>query len=413
MDGAGFDGEAVAGVKDFVGPGAVGGEVAEEDRADGEFRGATAGAGEAGDAESVVGAEFFSRAGDHGDGGFGTDGAVLLEEAFGDFEELDFGVVGVGDHATEKGFRSAGDVGKFTGEEAAGAGFGKGEGGFAGAKFVKDDFGEGGVAKADEVLVEGSTQFVADGFELSGAEVAGAGGNADIHLTLMSTKGEAEAGVFVDDGANTVLDVHFRDAGGANLEVSVTGMEGAGFEEAGEDFSFEHGAELVGWAGEHDEDFAVFLQIDAGGGAEAVAEELGAAGAETLLAVVGGHRTFGAKEAFEDGGFGGGVKFEGEAEDAGDGFAGVVVGGGAEAAGGDDDIGSLPAIAEGGFDISGFITDDEVAANGEAMAGEFATEEVEVGVGTEAEEEFVAEGQEVEFFHGMGCGGGSGSSASA
>ncbi len=400
VDGAGFDGEAVAGIRDFVGPGAVGGKVAEVDGADGEFRGAAAGAGEAGDAEGIVGAKFFRGAGDHGDRGLGTDGAVLVEETFGHVEHLDLGVVGVGDHAAEKSSRGAGDVGKFTGEEAAGAGFSDGEGGFAGAKFVENDFGKGGMAEADEILVEGDAQFVADGFELGGAEVAGAGGNANIHLALMGTKGEAEAGILVDDGTNAMLDVHFRDAGDADLEVGVAGMKGAGFEKARKHLSFEHGAELIGRAGEHDENFTVFLQIDSRRGAKMVAKELGAARAEALLAVIGGHRTFGAKETFEDGGFGSGIEFEGEAKDLGDGLTGVVVGSGTEAAGGNDDVGGRPAIAESGGNVGGFVANDEIAADGEAMPGEFAAEEVKVGVSAEAEEEFVAEGQEIEFFHG-------------
>ena len=399
VNGAGFDGEAGAGVKGFLGPGAVGREVAEVDGADGNFGGAAAGAGEAGDAEGVIGAKFFGGAGDHGDGGFGADGAVLLKNAFGDVEELDFGVVGVGNHAAEENIGRAGNVGEGIGEKATGAGLGDGEGGFAGAEFIEDDLSEGVVAEADKILAEDDANLVTDGFELGRAEVTRAGGDADVHLALVGAKGEAEARIFVHDGPDALLNANFRYARRANLQIGVAGEEGAGFAQARNDLGFKHGAQFVGRAGEHDEDFAVLLQIDAWGGAKAVGEELGAVGAEALLAVVGRHGALEAQEAFSDGGFGGRVEFEREAEDAGDGFAGIVVGSGAEATGGDDDVGGLPAIAKGSFDVGRFVADDEAAAKGEAEAGELTAEEVEVGVGAEAEEEFVAEGEEVEFFH--------------
>ena len=112
----------------------------------------------------VVRAEAFDRTGDHGHGGFGTDGAVLVEEAFGHIEELHLGVVGVGDHSTEKRFGGAGDIGEGVGEEAAGAGFGQGKGGIARAKFVEHDFGERGVAEADEIFIAHGAHFLTDVF---------------------------------------------------------------------------------------------------------------------------------------------------------------------------------------------------------------------------------------------------------
>ncbi len=100
------------------------------------------GAGDAGDADAVVGAEGFAGGAGHVGGDFGGDDAVGLDEGRVDAEgDLHFG--GVGDVAADVVVAGAVDVGDGGGEEAAGAAFHGGELEAAVAEDPTDDAFEG------------------------------------------------------------------------------------------------------------------------------------------------------------------------------------------------------------------------------------------------------------------------------
>ncbi len=81
-----------------------------------------------------------------------------------------------------------------------------------------------------------------------------------------------------------------------------------------------------------------------------------------------------------------GVGVELEAEGGGDGFAGEVVFGGAEAAGEEDDVSALEGDAGGGGEVRERVADDGFEGDGDAEVVELRGEEEGVGVLPEGRE---------------------------
>ena len=152
----------------------------------------------------------------------------------------------------------------------------------------------------------------------------------------------------------------------------------------------EDGFEFFGRAGEEDDDLAVQVAGGrgpegvaplAGGAAVAVGEELGAVDDLGLLFVVGRHGDAARGETFVERGDGVGVFVELDAERVGDAVAREVVFGGAEAAGGDDDVGARERDADGGGEVLAVVADDGLEGDGDAEVVEAFGEEEGVGVG--------------------------------
>src|SRR6185312_2148351 len=140
-------------------------------------------------------------------------------------------------------------------------------------------------------------------------------------------------------------------------------------------FGVEERLELAGWAGEQDDDLAVrpaLRAVDcrveplAGGAAGFVLEEDGAVDDVGLLLVVGRHGDAAGDEFLLQREEGCGVAMEGEAESGGDGFAGEVVLGGAEAAGEDDDVGAADGDGGGAAEVVEVVAHDGFERDGDA-----------------------------------------------
>ena len=119
---------AVTGEGNAAGPDSGRRGVAKVDSTDRVGIGTATGSGIAGHGDGVIGTEFLDGAGGHGGRAFRGDGAMLGDQALGDAEQVDLGVVGVTDRRTGEDLGGPGDVGERIGEQAAGAGFGEGHG---------------------------------------------------------------------------------------------------------------------------------------------------------------------------------------------------------------------------------------------------------------------------------------------
>ena len=133
----------------------------------------------------------------------------------------------------------------------------------------------------------------------------------------------------------------------------------------------EHGVHFFGDAGEDEDGGVVFGGEEAGGGAGGVVEDFGGVGTKCLKAVGGGH---GAVLGFEPGfdlDDGGRVFDELLVEGVGEGLAGEVVEGGAEAAGDDEERNAMiDGFADGVDDGEELVGEGEVGGGGDAEGGE-------------------------------------------
>ena len=147
---------------------------------------------------------------------------------------------------------------------------------------------------------------------------------------------------------------------------------------------FEEGLEFVGGAGEQDDDLAEAVDGGveelAGGAALWVLEDGGAFEDVGLLGVVGRHHHLARGEALVERGEDGGVAAKRDAECGGDGFAGEVVFGGAEAAGEEDDVGAGDRDAGGSGEVIEIVADDGLEGDLDAEIVELGGEEERVGV---------------------------------
>ena len=101
-------------------------------------------------------------------------------------------------------------------------------------------------------------------------------------------------------------------------------------------------------------------------------------------------------KTFGDGVLDGRIKHQPLPQHAGHRLAGVVIAGGAESAGGDDDLGPGPAFAELGGDGGGLVVQGHVTRQLHAAAAQLGPDPGEVGVGGEAEQQLVAKSEEFE-----------------
>jgi hypothetical protein len=114
-----------------------------------------------------------------------------------------------------------------------------------------------------------------------------------------------------------------------------------------------------------------------------------------LFQVIGGHFPSGTGKSLGHGLFHDRAVDQFLAQDGRNGVARAIVAGGPEAAGGDDDIGAGPAFAELGGDGVGLIRNGDVALQQCPAPAELGPDEREVSVGGEAEEQFIAQGEQL------------------
>ena len=106
---------------------------------------------------------------------------------------------------------------------------------------------------------------------------------------------------------------------------------------------------LTGGTGQHDQNLAVFFQVETRGRAVGVGENFRRRRAVTLPVVTLGHGPFQKSESFTDGIFDFGVVNHFLSQYFSNGFAGDVIAGWAEASSGDHEIRSFPAIRKKSF----------------------------------------------------------------
>ena len=108
-----------------------------------------AGAGDAGDGDGEIDAGTLQRADRHLRGGFLADGAKGRKRSGIHPEHRALGVIGIGDEAAVDDVGRTGNIGQCTGDEAPGAGLGRGNGQFAHPAEIEQRAGQGaGVAAA-------------------------------------------------------------------------------------------------------------------------------------------------------------------------------------------------------------------------------------------------------------------------
>ncbi len=136
------------------------------------------------------------------------------------------------------------------------------------------------------------------------------------------------------------------------------------------------------------------VEVLAGGAAVGVGEDGGAGEDVGLLGVVGRHDDLAGGVALVEVGDDGVVAVELEVEGCGDGFAGEVVFGGAEAAGEEDDVGAGDGDADGGGEVGEVVADDGFEGDGDAEVVESLGEVEGVGVLAEGRQHLGADGDD-------------------
>src|SRR5215216_7108721 len=303
------------------------------------------GAGDAGDADADGGAGLGAGGGGHGAGGLDRDDAVLVDHLSGDAPG-DLLRGGVGDEAAEDVGGGAGDVGEGAGEEAAGGGFHGGDGEAAFLEEAADGELEGVVVLAPDDAAEDGAQGVDDGLDQGLGLGAGGGLGGDAQVDAVRLGVDADGGVGgLEQGGDHLVDGALAQAGGLDGAGDDHGAGGAALELGG-DLLLPHARHLGGGAGHGDDEGAVLLGPPAGGGAARIGDGARAGGEPGLLEVALGHGGAAAGEPGAQLLFELGIDPGGLAEEVGDGVAGDVVLGGAEAAGGEDEVGALKSLAE-------------------------------------------------------------------
>ena len=160
----------------------------------------------------------------------------------------------------------------------------------------------------------------------------------------------------------------------------------------------EHGLALKGRAGQHQHMDAAALKGAAGGGAHGIVEHGAAHRQIRLPAVVLRHlpvERFPVKgpQIFHHIG----MAFQRQAEHLADSLLGEIVIGGAEAAGGDDDIRPLPGDLQRLPETDGVVTHHGVPVNADAQCAQFPGQELCVAVGDVAQQDLGAHGDDLCF----------------
>ena len=261
-------------------------------------------------------------------------------------DERGLQIVAVADHAAEKIGGAARNVREAFGEHAARAAFGDGDGGAIFGEDARDNFFQGFAVGGVKMFAESESHALGDFVEkfFGFGRVARPGARMELRAGGRGEDGGIGIGIQLVERANARFDVGFAEAGDAQ----VAGEEALfvpHFREARRDFGFEHGFQFVGHAGKQHEDVSIGFEPESRRGAARIWENRGAFGDHGLAHVDFRHGAREAAKAFLDVAQDGFVAAKLSAEKIGDGFARAVVVGGAEAAGGNDQVGAVERVS--------------------------------------------------------------------
>ena len=287
---------------------------------------------------------------------------MLGNQALGDTEQVDLGIVGVADGRTSEDLGGSGDVGKRISEEAAGAGLGEGHGLLEAAQLLDDKRGEAGVAGANEVMADGIPHLAGDLTEFFGGEAAA--GGRDARVDHAGVRAERKHHARLEERADDLFERHGADAEGTDLHVGFALTGATDTTQTRHDFLFEHRAKFERRPRQHHERLAIAMIEDAGGGATRIGESLGTSGDEALAEVRFGKLASDEFEALAQGLLSGRHMLEFQTQRRGDGRAHVVIGGRTDAAGGDDEVIGAPGFTDLTGDFVGIITDHDRSGDG-------------------------------------------------
>src|SRR6266851_4871126 len=355
------------------------------------------GTGDARDGNAKGGSGAGANAFGEGAGYLGRDGAFGSDEIRGDTGEGGFESVAVDYRSAQEVAGAAGDGGEALREEAPGAALGGGEGEVAHAEVEEDDL-------LERLAVGGEDGVVHLGFDLFCEFVhAGLGlgeggpGAEEVELDLAGAGEDSglDVGVLLIDGRGAGVDLGLGDEGHAEHALcQVAGRQGLG--EPGFALAVEERLQLVGRAGEEEDDLAVGIdsgvEVLAGGAAGWVLEDSGAFEHVRLLGVVRRHHHLAGGEAFVELGDDGGVAMQLDIEGAGYGLACKVVLGWAEAAGEDDDVRARDRDAGSVGELAEIVADDGLEGHRDAEVVEARSEIEGVSVLPERRKHLGADG---------------------
>ena len=378
VHGAQLDLTAVAWEDDTPRPDSGRGSIPNKDRADRVGLGTATGSGITSHRDGVIRAELLDGTGSHGRRAFRGDSAVLSNQALGDAEQVDLGVVGVADGRTGEDLGGSGDVGKRIGEQAAGAGLGEGHGLLEAAQLLDHEGSEAGVAGADEVVADGIAHLAGDLTEFFGGEAAAGGRDACVDHAGVRAKRKYHARL--EERADDRFERHGADTEGADLHVGFALTGTTDITETRHNFLFEHRAKFERRTGQHHERLAITMIEDAGRGTARIGESIGTGRDEALAEVGFGNFAADEFESLAQGLLSGRDMLEFQTQRRGNGRAHVVVGGRTDATGGDDEVIGAPGFTDLAGDFHGVVANHNRARNRQAAAGELLTQPQEVPI---------------------------------
>src|SRR5271170_7193389 len=353
------------------------------------FRRATAGPGNAGDADAESGAGAFADAVGERESYLGTYGAFRFDQTLRNADKRNFQLVAVANHAAQKIGRTAGNVGEAFCEHAAGAAFGDGDGGAIFGENARDNFFERFSFGGIEMFAEGQGHAVGDFVEkfFGFGGVARPGARMQLRAGGRGEDGGFGVGIKLIERAHARFDIGFAEAGGAQV-AGEKALVAGNFGETRADFGFKNGFQLVRHAGKQHDDVAIGFQPQRRSGAARIRENGGSFGNHGLAFIDFWHGARETAEAFLDFAHDRFVEMQLAAQKFGDGFARAVVIRGAQAAAGDDQVGAVEGVAEGGTHFVGRIADHGFVDDADADLVELVGEPEGISVEAIGREQF-------------------------
>ena len=356
------------------------------------------GAGHAGGGQGDITAQRPPGPLGHGGGHLFRHRAVPLQYMRRNPQKVFLYLVGVGHNPPLEGGGSPGDISKPLGNQAAGAALSHAQGQVLGFQGLDDHILQrGDVHPIDLVAEQGPHLLHCRPEEGLGLAVGGRlGGNPQLALPLLGVGGQSGVGHGVHLVPQLGLHRGLPDA----KELDGVGGDyplGQG-QQIGLCPVLEHGPALAGGAGEHNHMASLCLKGAAGGGAPVVLQNGTALGQHGLLKVVVRHGPAGALEIGADALGRPLVKDQLLPEGLGQYVFGEVVAGGAQAAGGDNDICPLFGQSHRLLGPLEIVPHNGVPEDVQAQLAQPLREHLGVGIGDVAQQQLSAHRQN---FNGM------------
>ena len=354
------------------------------------------GAGHAGGGDGQVGAQHPAGPPGHGFGHLGRHRAELVQQLTGHPQHAVLDLVGIAHHAALEHAGGPGQIGDALGHQPAGTGFRRAQGQPLGLQQGEGHgLDAGHIGAVDHVAQQSAQLRLHRGDQVPGLGLhRGLGGDAQLHLPLLGIGGQGGVG----HGVHPVPEQRLHGGLPHTEDPQRAGENGAVGQilQIGQGPVGEHLPALPGWTGEHDHPDPLRFEGAAGGGAPVVGENGAALGQHGLLEVVLGHGPAGV-ELLKIGTDALGrrlVKDQLFAEGGGQYVLGQIVTGGAQAAGGDEDVGPPLGNLHRGAQPLRVVAHHRVVEDVDADAAESLGDHLGVGVGDVAEEQLGAHGDE-------------------